>query len=81
MKQKLFGTIKKLILDFRTPTLIFGDQLQVTISHSLLRELFNELDGIPEPHKILFEINEKGEMQNFEVVNDALRETRKTTSS
>jgi len=65
---KLFGTIKKLIPHFRTPTIVFGDQIPVTIPHSLLQELFNELDGVPDPHKILFEIDEKGEMKNFEVV-------------
>ena len=65
---KLIGTIKKLIPDFRTPTLVFGDQIPVTISHSLLRELFDKLDGIPLPHKISFETDKKGEMQNFEVI-------------
>jgi hypothetical protein len=70
MKQKLFGTIKGLIPEFKTARMIFGDQIPVTISHSLLRELMDELDDVPEPHKILFEVNEKGEMQNFEVMNE-----------
>ena len=74
---KLVGTIKKLIPDYRTPTIVFGDQIPVTIPHSLLRELFNELDGTLEPHKILFEIDGKGEMKNFEVVKDALHHNEK----
>jgi len=78
---KLVGTIKKLIPDYRTPTIVFGDQIPVTIPHSLLRELFNELDGTLEPHKILFEIDGKGEMKNFEVVKDAIRETREKNST
>jgi hypothetical protein len=68
---KLFGTIKELIMEnVKTPKLVFKDNLPAYIPPSLLTELMEELDDVPEPHKILFEKDEYNIIRKFEVVKD-----------
>lgn len=69
-----FGTIKKLIMDnVQTPQIVFSDNLPAYIPPSLLRELMSELDGTPEPHKILFQKDDHNAIRKFEVVKNDKR--------